>query len=392
MMADSNPVDRVIATLSGTIPDRVPTFCAGIEDRTFYEVLGQPKIHNSRLLRNPLVQWLLNRLGPRATGLLQRTITKGMRQRIQAQVELGFDCIWALYDRTFIGRDAKTMIKYSGSLFDLIDDGYGNMSYFYREPCIHSRVEYEQWPYWPDPDKLASQTYKFYAPFVQKYGQKTCFMAQGPHYGIFEQLMWALGPGKMMHWIRKEKDLVQDFITRCENIMSKCINAMMDAGIRVILQTDDMGFKSGPLLAPALIDDLFGPPYTRLVKQVHDRKGFWVQHTCGDNTDLFELYVKWGIDGVHALENTSHVDPVQVKQRWGNKLTLIGGVGIDYLLSGASTDGEVEEGVKHFLQLMAPGGRFIIGPVHSETSIPAAKLRLLIEVARKHGAYPLRTW
>ncbi|MHA1732553.1 MAG: uroporphyrinogen decarboxylase family protein [Promethearchaeota archaeon] len=384
-----DPTERALTVLRGEIPDRVPVFCAGIEDRTFYEVLGRPLVQNSKILRNRFVRWYLNRSGAGATGLLQRTITKGMKRRIRAQVILGFDAVWGLYDETFIGRDSETMLRYSGSLYKLVEDGHGNMSYYYVEPAIHSREQYESWPYWPDPDALARRTFKFYAEMVRRYGKRTCIFGQGPHYGIFESLMWTLGLGKMSYWIRREPDLVQDFVEKFEAIMEKCMSAMMDAGVRVILQTDDMGFKTGPIMAPELLDKLFGPSYTRLAKLVHERGCYYVQHSCGDNTDLFEYFVKWGFDGVHSLENTSSVDPLRVKKEWGDKLTLIGGTGIDYLLSEESSDEEVVEDVVRFLREMGPGGRFIAGPVHSESTVPARKLRLLVDTVRKHGEYPL---
>jgi len=36
----NDPTERIIRTLEGKPVDRVPTFCAGLEDRTFNEVLG----------------------------------------------------------------------------------------------------------------------------------------------------------------------------------------------------------------------------------------------------------------------------------------------------------------------------------------------------------------
>jgi uroporphyrinogen decarboxylase len=89
------------------------------------------------------------------------------------------------------------------------------------------------------------------------------------------------------------------------------------------------------------------------------------------------------------LENTCNLDPGYVKKEFGKKITFMGGIGIDYLLSDQSKDEEIDKAVRDYIQLMAPGGRFIIGPTHSETSIPAAKLRVLISAVKKYGAYPL---
>ncbi|RPJ80565.1 MAG: hypothetical protein EHJ94_06215, partial [Deltaproteobacteria bacterium] len=58
-----NPTERIIRTLEGKPVDRVPTFCAMVEDRTFNEVLGHPPISQEKILTNPLVQFALDRWG-----------------------------------------------------------------------------------------------------------------------------------------------------------------------------------------------------------------------------------------------------------------------------------------------------------------------------------------
>jgi uroporphyrinogen decarboxylase len=189
--------------------------------------------------------------------------------------------------------------------------------------------------------------------------------------------------------VRKEQDLVRDYIKRMEEVCAASYDAMMDAGIKVILQTDDLGFKGGPLMDPVKMDALFGPSYQRLIKQVHDRGCKFILHSCGNNTRNFPYFIKWGVDGAHALENTAGLDYEVVKGEFGSKLTLIGGVGIDHVLSDRSTDSEVDAAVHQLIQMMAPGGRFIIGNVHSEASVPAAKLRAMLDAVKRHGTYPI---
>jgi hypothetical protein len=48
-------IERTLNALEGKPTDRVPTFCAGMEDRTYNEVLGKPLISMETRLNNPLV-------------------------------------------------------------------------------------------------------------------------------------------------------------------------------------------------------------------------------------------------------------------------------------------------------------------------------------------------
>ncbi|MBN2845720.1 MAG: hypothetical protein JXQ25_07035 [Deltaproteobacteria bacterium] len=382
--------ERIINTFEGKPVDRVPTFCAMVEDRTFNEVLGKPLIPQEWLLTNPLARYVLDRWGKQLTRpVFQVELNRALEKRIRAQVELGFDSVWAILDETFIVLDSETMARFTGSIFNIQPDGYGNMTYMYRGPGIKSREDFESWPYWPDVDDLAHRTYRFFRKMVSKYGNRTCLFGQGPAYGIQESLLWALGFEKMPVWIRREKDLVKRYIDFNEEICLKTNMALLDAGVPVILQSDDFAFKSGPLMNPRLIDELFGPSYRRIIKAVHDRGAKYVLHSCGDNTLLFDTFISWGVDGLHAYENTSNVDIFSEKKLHGDKVTIIGGVGVDYLLTDRSKDEEVDAEVKKLIAELGPGGRFVIAPVHSLSTIPAQKLRVMVDAVARYGAYPI---
>ncbi len=387
-----HPVERVIRTLEGKETDRVPTFCAMVEERTYNEVLGRPLISQEALLTNPAVRFILDKWGtPLTRYVFQPEVTRSMEKRIRAQVELGFDALWAILDETFIITDHRTMVRFTGSRFNLQPDGYGNMTYMYREPCFRSTEDFDAWPYWPDADAVAHSAYTFFRKMVSRYGHKACLFGQASAYGIQESLLWAVGFEKVPVWIRREKDRVRRFIAINEELCLKTNMAMLDAGVPVIIQTDDFAFKSGPIMNPKLIDELFGPSYRRIIKAVHDRGAKYVLHSCGDNTLLFDTFISWGVDGLHAFETTSNVDIYREKQLHGGKVTIIGGVGVDYLLTDRSRDEEVVEEVRRLMAGLGPGGRFIISPVHSLSTIPAHKLSVMLEAAHLYGTYPIST-
>ena len=385
-----HPKERVLRTFEGKPVDRVPTFCAMVEDSTFNEVLGKPLISQEKQLNNPFTRFILDRWGPKLTRpIVQPEINRAMEKRIKAACELGFDSTWAILDETFTILNHNTMARCTGSIFNLQPDGLGNMTYMYRCPGIKSREDFESWPYWPDPDRLAQSTYRFFKKMVAKYGERICLFGQSSAYGIQESLYWAIGIERLPLWIRREKDLVKRFIDLCEEVSLKTAMAMLDAGIPVVLQSDDFAFKSGPIMNPKLIDELFGGPYRRIIKAVHDRGGKYVLHSCGDNTLLFDTFISWGVDGLHAYENTSNVDIFHEKKIHGDKVTMIGGVGVDYLLTDRSKDHEVVDSVKKLIAELGPGGRFIISPVHSLSSIPAHKLTVMVDAVARYGSYPI---
>ena len=86
-------------------------------------------------------------------------------------------------------------------------------------------------------------------------------------------MLWSFGFERMPVFIRREPEMIRRFIAYLEALIMKTNMAMMDAGVRVIFDGDDMAFKTGPMMNPKLADELFGPSYRRITKAVHDRGG-----------------------------------------------------------------------------------------------------------------------
>ncbi len=143
-----------------------------------------------------------------------------------------------------------------------------------------------------------------------------------------------------------------------------------------------MSFKTGPLMNPKTFDTFWGLSYTKICKAVHDRGWKIFLHSCGDNTKLFDYFIKWGFDGGHAYENTSNVNIYNEKKIHGDQFTIIGGVGVDYLLTHRSKPEEVEEKTKELIKNLATGGRYILAPVHSHADQDVSKIKVMLETAR----------
>ncbi len=382
-----NPVERIIRTLEGKPVDRVPVMCAGLEDRAVNEIFGKPLIPGKVLFRNPVMKHVMNNYHGLSNLIAHTAINGGMGKHTQAAIKLGFDAMWLLSGENMMISDYDTLANVNGMVYNLIDDGYGNMTYMYRGPAITSAEAYEAWPYFVKPDDYAQKTYRFFKKNTAKYGDDICIMGCACA-GIQESMLCAVGFDRMPLWIRKERELTRRYTDWCSELVFKGTMAVLDAGVKVILQGDDFAYKTGPVFSPKVLDELFGPYYTRIIKAVHDRGAKIMLHSCGDNTVLFDMFIKWGFDGFHAYETTSTVDIFKEKRIHGQAATIMGGMGVDYLLTDRSKDEEVVDEVKRLIRELAPGGRFILAPGHSLSSIPASKMKLMVEAARMYGAYP----
>jgi len=72
--------------------------------------------------------------------------------------------------------------------------------------------------------------------------------------------------------------------------------------------SDDLAYRSGPMLNPKMVDELFGDGYRRLTATAHKLGMKIVIHSCGNVYELLDLFADCGFDGVHALEPTAGVE------------------------------------------------------------------------------------
>ncbi len=138
-----------------------------------------------------------------------------------------------------------------------------------------------------------------------------------------------------------------------------------------------------------LVNKFWGPSYKRICEAIHERGGLSILHSCGDNTKLFDYFIKWGFDGAHAYEPTSNVDIYKEKKLHGDKLTIIGNMNVDYLLTERSKPEEVIEETKKLIRYLAPEGRFILAPAHSHAEVDMSKEKVMLETIWNYGKYPI---
>jgi uroporphyrinogen decarboxylase len=379
-----DPTGRIIAAIEGFELDRVPTMSILTDLSPAYQILGFPRLTDADIVQRWWGKILLNHFGMRWPGrlFLRSDMEKAVIIPLKAAITLGFDAAWCVYAPTFSRfPDSRTLQDDWGTHNQIQYDSYGIGTYMYREPKIQTREAYQSWPYFPNTDKIAKQVYHFYKRIVTQYNHKICICGEVVS-DLYDRIQLALGFRNLVLALRKDPNFVQDFISRLEEFAIKTTKAMMDAGVKVIFKGDDFSFKTGPQMNPKVFDTFWGPAYTRLCQLVHERGGKIFLHSCGDNTEMFDYFIKWGFDGGHAFETTSHVDIFREKRRIGGKFTIIGGIGVDYLLTSQSNPEEVVNKVHQLITQLGPGGRFILAPVHSLPIVDMTKEKLMIETAK----------
>jgi uroporphyrinogen decarboxylase len=160
------------------------------------------------------------------------------------------------------------------------------------------------------------------------------------------------------------------------------------SGVDGILTGTDYCDNRGPLMGPRLFHEFVYPYLAQTAKAAHDAGLFFVKHSDGDQWSILDDYVAAGVDGWQGIQPRIGMDLKLLKERYGDKMTFIGGVNCETLTDGAPE--EIEEEVRYAIRHAGPGGGLAI--CSGNTLMPGTRYEnylAMVEANRKYGVYPI---
>ena len=160
-------------------------------------------------------------------------------------------------------------------------------------------------------------------------------------------------------------------------------------GADCIWLANDFAFNQGPFIAPELLWELDFQYEKKIVDEVHKLDVPCVLHACGNQTQTIDLIVETGIDALHAMQPSAHNDIVDIKRRYGKKISLIGNVDISRLLPFGSP-WEVDQDVKRLIRDVGRDGGFVMTTCNGiMEDVPVENAITMHLACEKYGHYPL---
>lgn len=148
---------------------------------------------------------------------------------------------------------------------------------------------------------------------------------------------------------------------------------------------DDMAYTAGLLVSPAFLRTYLFPWLRRMGDICRRYDKLFLFHSDGVLTDVIPDLLACGVQGLHPNEPTS-VDMGVMKQRWGDRLALLGGIDVDLLTRG--TPEQITAATRTLIERVGPGGGVAIGSGNSIASyIPLVNYKAMLAAIRAYGAY-----
>ena len=134
--------------------------------------------------------------------------------------------------------------------------------------------------------------------------------------------------------------------------------------VDVLWFSDDIAFSTGLLMSPQVLETYFFPWLKKIGELARQYNKPLIYHTDGVLWDVFEHIIDCGVDALHPIEPKA-MKIAEVKEKYGDKLCLIGHVDVDLLARG--TPQEVRRKVRENIEVAGYNGGYIVG---SGNSIP----------------------
>ncbi len=380
--------ERVTAALELREPDRVPVMDVMEEYANIYEILGRKPVPLGFLFSNRHTAHAIDHLAPliNRTHVMDREMDHFSHDRVEAAVKLGYDAAWVMHVPIWRFTDSRTATDIYGRVYDVVQDGRGNLGTpMYKGGALKSP---EDWRAWDKRDllRLPERAYRAYSDIQRDFGDRIFIMASFL-YGLFENCWQPFGFERFVVALRKEKDFLRRYIRFYADLYCMMLEAWAAAGVPGCVYSDDMAYRSGPMLNPRMMEEFFGDAFRRITSTAHSLGLKIVVHTDGMVYPLLPWFADCGFDGVHALEPTAGVELAEVKRMVGDRMCVLGNLDITHILVDASRE-ELEEAVKEAIRDAGAGGGYILAPTNSHPGISSERLRWMVEAAGKYGKYP----
>jgi len=183
----------------------------------------------------------------------------------------------------------------------------------------------------------------------------------------------------------------QKLIETCVEYNMELAKAMSDLGVDALVTGDDYAYKKGPLMSPGHFKRFIAPYLKRVVDATHRCSLPIVKHTDGYVWPILGDIINTEADALHPIEPQAKMKLEDVKERYGDRICLIGNVDVSTVLPLGTVEETVME-VKRCLREAASGGGYILSSSNSiHDSVRPENFKAMIEAAKRYGKYTKRS-
>lgn len=186
----------------------------------------------------------------------------------------------------------------------------------------------------------------------------------------FERAFAMQGMDRFLYNMAVKPDFAEALLKKhaelCKTLMGHFLAELGD-NVDIVKIGDDLGMQDRLMISPRMYRRLLKPihaDYIAFIKERTRAKVFF--HTDGDVFDLIDDFIEIGVDILNPIQTAAGkmANLAELKARFGKNLVLCGAVDTQRILP-FGTPAEVRQEVRRVLDILSPGGGYMLASVHT---------------------------
>jgi len=180
--------------------------------------------------------------------------------------------------------------------------------------------------------------------------------------GFFALLRWLMGLEGALLAFLKEPWLVRHIFDYWSNFVVELAKPALELQVDYLGIWEDLAYKVGPMISPRVFKELMVPYYKR-VTNAFKKRGVDVAIVDSDGNieALIPYWLEGGVNGLVPLETQAGVDAPAIREKYGDRVVLMGNISLWALRQGSEA---IDRELERKLAALLPGGGYIISPDH----------------------------
>ncbi len=212
-----------------------------------------------------------------------------------------------------------------------------------------------------------------------------------------------VGPLHLSQWLRGYESWMMDLAGNrefFEALMDKVIDIwlristrMLEAvgsNVDILFYGDDVAYQHGPMMRHETYEKQVKPYQQRIFDLLKGHGAKILYHSCGSVVTLVDDFIELGVDALNPVQvSAAEMDTARLKHDFGDRIAFWGGIDTQRVLPQGTPD-EVRAEVRRRIRDLAPGGGYVLCPVHNiQREVPPENIEAMYQEALSSGRYPL---
>jgi uroporphyrinogen decarboxylase len=233
------------------------------------------------------------------------------------------------------------------------------------------------------PDPLGNHVIDRARALVKRFGGRKAVCAVGEDVFAVSQYLRAGLAGLMEDYILRPA-LARRLARIGVEYHVELYRALIAEGVEVIALGDDYAGKTGTMMSPRHFEEFILPGLKTIVADIKAHGALCIKHTDGDVWGIMDMLVSTGVDALGPLEGP-YMMLDEVRRRTGLGVGVVGNVDVD-LLSRGSVE-QVVAATREQLARVSPLGGHLLGSGNSiSSSVRGANFMAMVRTVQEEGA------